>query len=261
MMNPIKVLIADDETIVRTGLKATINWEEYNMEVIADVPNGEKGWSEFLNHSPDVIITDIVMPVVNGIEFAYRIKEHSPSTKILLLSCHQDFEYAQEGMRLGASGYLVKTSFNEKELAEYLQSFQEEIMSARGKAINDFADKNQIQSDTWPAPIQAAAKYMIEHLSEPILVSEVAEIVGLSRSHFSTLFKKTAGESFHAFIDKRKLERAKELLEVTQASIQEVAEQIGMLDSKYFSKWFKKGTGLTPTEYRARQNDTFTLTK
>ncbi|MBS4202581.1 response regulator transcription factor [Lederbergia citrea] len=256
-MNPIKVLIADDETIVRTGLKATINWKKYNMEVIADVPNGEKGWHEFLTHSPDVIITDIVMPVVGGIEFANRIKEHSPATKILLLSCHQDFEYAQEGMRLGASGYLVKTSFNEEELAGFLRNFQEEIMEERGKLAGEF----QISTDHWPAPMKAAVKYIIEHLSTPILVSEVAEIVGLSRSHFSTLFKKTAGESFHAFIDRMKMDRAMELLELTQAPIQDVAEQIGMMDSKYFSKWFKKTTGFTPTEYRLKQKDTNMQTK
>ncbi|WP_331436876.1 response regulator [Paenibacillus sp. E194] len=93
--NPIKVLIADDESIVRRGLMATVNWSRFNMVVVADAPNGQKAWEAFLLHEPEVVITDIVMPEMDGIELAKRVKEKSPHTRVLLLSCHRDFEYAQ----------------------------------------------------------------------------------------------------------------------------------------------------------------------
>ena len=125
----IKVIVVDDEYIVRKGLMATVNWQKYNMEVVADASNGQKGWEVFLEHSPEVVITDIVMPEQNGIELARKIKQAAPNTKILLLSCHRDFEYAQEGIKLGASGYILKTAFQDEEFEEYLKQFSDEIQS------------------------------------------------------------------------------------------------------------------------------------
>jgi two-component system response regulator YesN len=77
--------------------------------------------------------------------------------------------------------------------------------------------------------------------------------VGLSRSHFSILFKKTVGDSFIAFQYKRKLRLAYGLLRETSLTMQEIAEKTGLGDSKYFSKWFKRCTGQTPSQYRAEQ--------
>ncbi|KEK26414.1 response regulator transcription factor [Bacillus gaemokensis] len=383
-MKRIKVLIADDETIVRKGLKMAIDWAAYNMEVVADVPNGERGWEEFVKHEPEVIITDIVMPVVNGIEFVKRVKQRAPKTKVLLLSCHRDFEYAQEGIKLGVSGYLLKTLLHDEELDQYLREFQQGLTVHREveemghqkhpfyeeffqwmcgfqnqfqevleglfrnewswmsdgyyacfirsesrlhlilkdidrkvpnvyikilcgkdqcflflnerneemveqifidlkskyeelywitsrelssveqwmdsvKSMKQFAEleiKYKVTIKNWPKTIKEAILYTMNHLSEPIVVSEVAEMVGLSRSHFSTLFKKVIGESFHSFTERRKLELAMQMLQTTSLTIQEVAEHIGITNSKYFSKWFKKCTGTTPSEYRDKQYET-----
>lgn len=383
-MKRIKVLIADDETIVRKGLKMAIDWSAYNMEVVADVPNGEKGWEEFIRHDPEVIITDIVMPVMDGIEFVKKVKQRAPKTKIILLSCHRDFEYAQEGIKLGVSGYLLKTSFQDEELNGYLREFQQDLTVHKEVELKRYTDspfyevffqwlcgfQNQFKEEltdlfreewswmnegyyacfvhaksrlnlilqdiqmkvpqpyttilcgkdqcflfvkeenremveqifidekskyeelywvtsrelsgieqwmdtvksmkqiaeleikykvtikNWPKTIKEAILYTTNHLSEPIVVSEVAELVGLSRSHFSTLFKKVVGESFHSFTERRKLELAMEMLQTTSLTIQEVAEHIGIANSKYFSKWFKKCTGKTPSEYRDKQYNT-----
>ncbi|WP_408008125.1 response regulator [Pseudalkalibacillus sp. A8] len=386
-MKPIKVLIADDELIVRKGLISAVDWEKHNMIVVADVPNGEKGWSEYLRYSPDIIITDIVMPVINGITFAKKVKSHKPTTKILLLSCHRDFEYAQEGIRLGASGYILKTAFDEQELEDYLKGFREEILKERlsglklshnassftkcffqwlcgfnsqfekelqkrfdaewswmnepffaffiqsnsnlsvllqdkvkaneskttyemiscgegqyflfvsgikesiidkllvdikskdesfkwmksdvifgkekwvetVKGMKHFADferKHQISTEDWPKTIILAVQLILSQLDKPFLVSEVAEKVGVSRSHFSTLFKKVVGESFQAFIDRKKFELATQILVETTLPIQEVSEHIGIMDSKYFSKWFKKLSGLSPSQFRAKHLST-----
>ena len=126
----IKVLIADDELIVRKGLIATVEWGKFGMKVIEDAPNGQKAWELFQESSPEVVITDIVMPEMNGIELARNIKQISPATKILLLSCHRDFTFAQEGMNIGASGYLLKTAFQDKDFEEYLGRFENEINHA-----------------------------------------------------------------------------------------------------------------------------------
>ncbi|WP_286230720.1 response regulator transcription factor [Neobacillus mesonae] len=244
----IKVIVVDDEYIVRKGLIATINWGKYNMEVVADAANGVKGWEQFLEHTPEVVITDIVMPEMNGIELARKIKQEAPHTKILLLSCHRDFEYAQEGIKLGASGYIVKTAFQDDEFEEYLATFAKEI--EREKAENPPHIYQKVGHDAWPDPIQKAVQLITKDLSKSHSSADIAYEVGLSRSHFSTLFKKSVGESFSDFTEKLKLTAACELLESTSFTLQEIGEKIGIQDGKYLSKWFKKCTGETPSEYR-----------
>jgi len=248
----IKVIVVDDEYIVRKGLMATVNWKKFNMEVVADATNGQKGWEMFIEHTPEVVITDIVMPEQNGIELARKIKQTAPDTKILLLSCHRDFEYAQEGIKLGASGYILKTAFQDHEFEEYLKQFADEIQKSEDKEqdTNGTEDLTYGVDEKWPEPIQKAVQLITKDLSKSYSSVDVAYEVGLSRSHFSTLFSKSVGESFHTFTEKLKLNAACDLLQTTSLTLQEIGEKVGVHDGKYFSKWFKKCTGNTPSDYR-----------
>ncbi|CEG28702.1 two-component response regulator [Bacillus sp. B-jedd] len=241
----IKVLIVDDDTIVRRGLAATVDWARFGMFVVGEAPNGKRGWEEFLRHEPDVVITDIVMPEENGLEFSRKVKASRPRTKILLLSCHKDFEYAQAGLKLGASGYLLKTTFEDEELNHFLAAFQTELTEIAPKAEPDFSDQ--------PKVIQQAAEYIIRNLSNPMTVEDIADEVGMSRSHLSTLFKKKLGCGIHSFIEAKRLQLAKQLLKESDVNIQEVGERVGIQDAKYFSKWFKRCTGIPPSDYRNEQ--------
>ncbi|RKP48869.1 response regulator [Cohnella endophytica] len=393
---PIKVLIADDESIVRKGLQATVPWAAYGMEVVADAPNGRKAWEAFLEHRPEIVITDIVMPEMDGIELSRKVKEAEPDTRIVLLSCHRDFEYAKEGLKLGASGYLLKTAFEDDELEVMLGKFQRELSVSRDVPIQatepntetesaedksgtmlyawltghsdkfaremesrsgdrwnwgdqpvyayliktagsgttwqqlvagaEWADglrrdgamidygeercywlvpesmkeaadgllvenKGQfpllhwakrgpllrpedrleaisslhgeaelektygVSLTDWPSPIRKAVKLLCDNPAADWSVSDVAGQVGLSRSHFSIMFKKAVGDSFVAFQYKRKLKLAYGYLKDTTLTMQEIAERTGLGDSKYFSKWFKRCTGTTPSHYRAQQKD------
>jgi two-component system, response regulator YesN len=376
----IKVLIADDELIVRKGLIATVEWEKFGMEVIADAPNGQKAWELFQQHSPEVVVTDIVMPEMNGIELARNIKQSSPATKILLLSCHRDFTFAQEGMSIGVSGYIVKTAFEDQQFEEYLVRIEHEINQANIQKSYDssflakefyewlcdfensfpklvgelfsnewnwmenpyyiyflnglnsseifhekfffeekpfakiscgqdqafvfipekskpdfehflvearsidssigwkeygpnrgmkewmdgvaslyrrfkFEKQFKVSMEDWPLPIRKAVQIMITDLEQSFSSSDIASEVGLSRSHFSTMFKKTTGESFITFTEKLKVKAACELLENTLLPLQEIGEKIGIQDGKYFSKWFKKCIGKTPSEYRQNKKE------
>ncbi|MCJ8011958.1 response regulator [Paenibacillus sp. KQZ6P-2] len=391
-----KVLIVDDELIVRKGLRTTVPWERYGMEVVADASNGLKGWDAFLAHKPDVVITDIVMPKLNGLELARRIKQAAGDTQILLLSCHEDFSYAQQGFRLGASGYILKTNMDEDEMGFYLSQFQEQYLQRTGSSIPREADVqgsvdtrqahigswlggfsggieeqlrqwfagdwswmdkgcfiflircgegddmlhdgdwqdvlreagtpceriscgkgrtlllcrpeaaervacrlkalkgryaklmwqeqgpvsgvqewvdtvlNLYQQDelrtqydlwgeTWPDAIMKAVGILSSDRGSTLSVAEVAEEVGLSRSHFSTLFKRTVGENFIDFQSKIKLHKAEHMLTGTLMSVSEISDQLGMVDANYFSKWFKRFTGLTPSQYRSVQNRDSTI--
>ena len=109
-MKPITVLLADDHTIVREGLRALLALE-HDIQVVGEAVNGHQAVAFANKLAPDVVVMDLAMPLLNGLEAISRIRESTPaSTKILVLSSYQEEEYVQQAKALGASGYLVKQS-------------------------------------------------------------------------------------------------------------------------------------------------------
>nr|WP_239585641.1 response regulator [Lysinibacillus composti] len=127
----LKVLIVDDELIVRKGLKALINWEDYDMDVAFEATNGEDAFNIVNNHNIDVLITDIRMPLMDGIELTRKVKESFQQIKVVLLTCYNDFEFVQEALQLGASGYLLKTDLEDGNLEKQLLKISNEIKNER----------------------------------------------------------------------------------------------------------------------------------
>jgi len=109
MVNPIRILIADDHTIVRQGLARLLN-DQHDLKVVGQAVNGRAAIDKTLELKPDIIIMDIAMPRMNGIEAAKRIRKHLPKTKILILSMYSHEHYIQELLETGVSGYLLKDS-------------------------------------------------------------------------------------------------------------------------------------------------------
>ncbi len=106
-MNPITVLLAEDHMIVREGLRALLKLEA-DIEVVGEAENGRQAVALASKLCPDVIVMDIAMPLLNGMEATRQILQTSPSTKVIVLSAHSDDAYVDQVMALGASGYLIK---------------------------------------------------------------------------------------------------------------------------------------------------------
>ncbi len=109
-----KVLIIDDEPIIRKGLRNIINWNNFGCEVAGEAGDGHEGGELIRKLLPDIIITDIKMPEVDGLSMLREIKSCVPDSKIIILTGHRDFEYAQEALKLGAFDFLLKPSKLEK---------------------------------------------------------------------------------------------------------------------------------------------------
>ncbi|MCM3728054.1 response regulator [Neobacillus cucumis] len=103
-----KVVIVDDDRIIRKGLSSLIPWEEHGFELVGSAADGEKGFEIVKEKLPQIVISDIQMPFMDGLEMTRAIKEFNPKTKIILLTGYEDFKYAHEAIKLRAFDYLLK---------------------------------------------------------------------------------------------------------------------------------------------------------
>lgn len=139
------LLVVDDEYYVRRGIRETIEWEKYGIEIIGEAGDGEKGLELALLYKPDVILTDIIMPFMDGLEFMDKIRENGLKSGIIILSGHDEFEYAQRAMSNGASAYLLKPLEKDK-LIETVMIVGNRVREERGSAHYFEKLKNELSS-------------------------------------------------------------------------------------------------------------------
>lgn len=130
----VRTVIVDDDFLVRSYLKGLESWNKAGYEIIADVRDGEEALLVTQEKRPDVIVTDISMPLMNGIELIRRIRQFNQEIYIIVLSCHDDFEYVKEAMKLGANEYVLKNALDENTLYELLKNSEKQIESQRAKS-------------------------------------------------------------------------------------------------------------------------------
>lgn len=129
----LKVMIVDDEIIVRVGIQSCIHWEEYGCQVTATCESGAEALAMCQKEIPDIVFTDIMMPEMNGIELVENIRAAYPATRIVVLSCVNEIEYVKKAIRLGAEDYILKLSFTKDMLAEILIRLKADIEEERRK--------------------------------------------------------------------------------------------------------------------------------
>ena len=104
----IKVLIVEDEAGARNLLKIIVNWEEFHMKIMGEASNGREALFCMEKELPDLVVTDIRMPVMDGIELAEEIMKKYPSVKVIIITAYDEFKYAQQAIRAGAAGFILK---------------------------------------------------------------------------------------------------------------------------------------------------------
>lgn len=130
-MTPIGVLIVDDECPIREELRA-FPWAACDAVLIGEAENGEEALALCERHAPDIVVTDIAMPIMDGLTFIRELRKKHPATQIILLTCHGDFAYAKEAIALGASDYILKVSLDEDELMQALRKARDALQRDRG---------------------------------------------------------------------------------------------------------------------------------
>lgn len=259
-----KVLIIDDEYIIREGLRLTINWDSMDCTIIGEADDGDTGLAMVSTLGPDIIFTDIRMPGLNGLEMIKLIKKTKQNCKIIILTGFRDFEYAQEAVRLGAFRFILKPS-KEEELLEAVrdaitelekQKLNEKLLDNFKNKLAEYYDIDNNQKETIDDSskstylVKKAIAYMKEHYACNINLQVVSETLYISTWHLSKVLKKETGNTFIDLLNNIRIVEAKKLLAEPKYKIYEICELVGFSDVAYFVKLFKKIVGITPTEYR-----------
>lgn len=243
-----KVFIADDEEWSLVTLKKIVNWDEYGFVIAGEATDGETALSRIENIHPDLIVSDIRMPNNDGLELVEKIRERGENTKVILVSGYTDFEYAQKAIQFGCMGYVVKPVEEEK-LIYYLDKARKELDEIYHIEENsELDDKVGYKSDK--LLVKNMLQYIKINYAKPVSLKMLSENFKLSESYISNLIKKVTGRGFGEHLLEIRIKEAQKLLSQTNYSIEKIAEMVGYQDYFYFTKVYKKATGITPTAYR-----------
>lgn len=237
-----RVVIVEDEELVRRGIALTVDWQSVDCTVAGEAANGEEGLEVIRRERPDLIVTDIKMPRLDGIEMLRQLRSEGNTAAVILLTAYSDFAYAQSAVKLGAADYLLKP-FHDGELEEAVRRLE----------LGEGKDPAGVELPTGGKSkyVMEVLRYVSGHYAEPDLgISQVAADLGISEGHLSHVFKKETGRTLGSYIADYRIQKAKELLRDCRSKVYEVAEQVGYRDITYFSAAFKRAVGVSPSEFQ-----------
>jgi len=253
-----KLLIVDDEPIIRRGIKKLVDFEALGIEEIFEATNGEQAYELFEKHHPDIILADINMPRMNGLEFSAKVKEMRKETKIALITGYDYFDYAQKAIKVGVEDYILKPVSREdiqQLLHKLVTSVRSEASDTEVKSIVDQYKESYGASDEG-GYLTEIKELMEAGVANPeFSLTVLAEELGLSTGYTSGLFKKIFQKSFKEDLMNRRLDKARILLLSTDMKNYEVSDAVGFSDPNYFSTAFKKKYKTSPGKYKEKARE------
>ena len=249
----LQALLVDDEPVVVNAMNRRIDWAKYGVDQVFTAGSMEQAQELFQKEKIDFMLSDVEMPQGNGIELFEWVKMHYPATECIYVTCHPEYDYMREAMRLGSADYILKP-IDYEELDRVLTQLVERIR--RDKSQAEIPDNIRmdlaIQEAKEPhnAMIHAAKEYILRHIQDDICIDDIAEEVHLNAQYLMRLFKKEMGVSILEYITDERIKIAKELLVRTDYPINQVADSVGYSNYSYFTKIFRRATGESPKQYR-----------
>lgn len=241
-----RILIVEDDRTNRLFYEKLPVWQQEGFVIGGQAENGKRALEQMETEQFDAFFVDVMMPVMNGLEFLQELKNRGITAPRIIVSNYNEFSYVRQGMKLGAMDYLLKP-VTEEELQECLRTVREELDAEKEQSVEE-----QIflacGADIHSGFVQKLMQYFQEHTD--LNQKEISDAFLLSKDYFGKLFKRQMHENFNQFVLKYKMEYAKYLLEHTDDRIYEIGDKLGYKTTDYFSKIFKEYTGQTPAQYR-----------
>jgi len=248
------ILVIDDEPRTRLGIKKTLEAWSNGRFMIEAATSGIEALEWLENNSVNIIITDICMPKIDGLQMLEALTEKGQAPVVIVISGYADFAYAKKALQLGVFEYLVKPIEKNVLIQAVERALVEESSRERIDVLEKLVDPKLVEINLEEANynqlISDAMKYIDENMHDSITMKQVALHLHLNASYFSVLFKEETGVTFSEYLTRTRLQKAKELLLTTDMPIWEVAEKVGYSTDKYFIKVFKENEGISPKSFR-----------
>lgn len=253
------VIVIEDEEVLRKGIILTTDWATLNLRVIGEADNGNEGELLAKKLRPDIIITDIAMPGIDGLEMIHNLYEELPDTEFLIISGHAEFSYAQKALLYGVTGYILKP-IDPKEFIVHLTRAIAEVEKRKeeySKEIRLEQLENGIQTfpnhskyDYRDEYVEEAITVIEKHYAEHLSASDIAIHLGISERTLTNLFKERSSYTLLEYLTLFRMQKATQFLTIKELTVYEVASLVGYKDYRYFSKIFKSTFAMTPLEFK-----------
>lgn len=244
----LKIVVVEDEELVRRGIVLAVDWAALDCAIVGEATNGEDGITEVERYNPDIIITDIKMPKMDGLEMVRQLRERGNTANIIILTAYSSFAYAQSAIKLGAVDYLLKP-FHDGDLEQAIKRiFSNSEDTAEYEPSSCVRKVSQTAKSKY---VMQALNFIAQNYGDPeITAGSIANSLNISNSHLNHIFKKETAYTISAYITNYRLHAAMQMLRDCRNRVYEVTERVGYRDIAYFSSTFKKAVGMSPSEYQ-----------
>ncbi len=239
------LLIAEDEYYLRQSLIHSIEAVGHPFAVAGEAKNGQEALDILQKEQIHIVITDIQMPVMDGLSLARQIHLLYPEIITVIITGYSEFEYAREALRQQVYDYITKP-VNEQDMANILAKIQ--LKLSMSYELPDDPSISGSDSESYAAQLSA---YIQDHYMEDIDFGAYAEGMGFSSAYLTKVFKKHTGTTPIKMLTEIRIHHAKQLLTTTEMTIQEIGDAVGYPDQFHFSKTFRKIVDCNPSAYRS----------
>lgn len=258
-----KLLIADDEVVIRNGL-LSLDWKSIGIEEVFSVSNGDEARELLMSVPIDIVIFDIQMPGMSGLELAELVKMYSMDTAVVLLTGYSEFEYARRAMKSEVYEYILKP-VNPRELLNTMENVKTRLERARyqKRVVREYEDvegtfdtvtqvRNQFSRVS--QSVLTILTDMASEYPQQISLGQLSERYHFTGSYISKKIKKETGYSFQELLNAIRLMNAAMLL-IEGEKVNQACEKAGFNDQRYFSQVFRRVFSCSPSEYKKQQHN------
>lgn len=242
----INVMIVDDNKIIGEGMRDLIDWNSLGFYVTAVERSPKKAIRDAGILNVDVVLTDIIMPEMSGLELIEGMRELYPEIQYIIISAFDNFKYAQKAIRYGVKSYLLKP-VKEEDLISVLLEIR------KNKKSGNPSDHAEHITSGDKDVVSKVINHIEHNYSEENLKLQIlADMYYVNVTYLGQIFKQKTGKSFNNYLLDLRIKKAKQLLTDSDMKIYEISKSVGFADPNYFSIKFSQEVGITPKEYKKR---------
>lgn len=247
-----EILIADDEIHICSGIRELLKQTDDKYCLVAEANTGTEAVEKFRKFCPDIVILDVRMPGLTGLEAFEKMKAVSQHVQGIFISAHSDLPYLKGAIRNEAVDYLFKP-IDPREIMNALDRADERL---RRLGIDEAEPMETVSRDALAQRTVDEIKHFIRsNFTKPLTVQQIAAAAHLSAAYVCTLYKRVTGTTILQYLTEIRMDAACHLLKETDLALPVIAQKVGYQDFRYFKQLFQKSLGVSPQEFRTQKRE------